>query len=155
MLYSKFSASFWLLSNHTCVVSLGTHTQTHTHTHTHTHVSLKNYAKTHCLSILSCGSKGQPGRPYLLRLLNLLKRAFDSPRLCDVWVDLLIFIITFVQSLIGIRLLLSRMIEFFLNVFTEFLYKRLFEPATSCVRNKDVTKQRTRHKLQTGFINWS
>ena len=45
-------------------------------------------------------------------------------------------------------------IEFSLNVFTEFaefshknyyILKRLFEPATSCVRDQDATTVQTRH----------
>ena len=51
-----------------------------------------------------------------------------------------------------IQILNLRIFEFSLNVFTEFndkkyyIYKRLFEPATSCVRDQDATTAPARHR---------
>ena len=40
-----------------------------------------------------------------------------------------------------------------LNSVTKVFLKRLFEPATSCVRDEDVSTESARHKQERGSLN--
>ena len=52
------------------------------------------------------------------------------------------------------------LMEFLLNVFTEFTDKKYLllkglEPATSCIRDQDATTAPARHVWETGSLNWA